>query len=98
MSKQVSREKSFLSSSLRLDGITAILECLINGELTFTQLFINSNIKFKTSFLKYAHYCKDKQFITSKPGISKDANRGQGRAVVWYSITDKGRAFLEMIE
>jgi len=101
MTKQIvinRRNPSFLDSSLRLNGITAILESLRKGELTFTQLFMDSNIKFKKSFLKYSNYCKDKQFITSKRGISRIPNRWEGRTVVYYSITDKGRGFLEMIE
>jgi len=92
------RRPSFLHSSLRIDGITAILESLRKGELTFTQLYMDSNIKFKKSFLKYSKYCKDKQFVTSKRGISKTPNRWEGRTVVYYSITEKGREFLEMLK
>lgn len=101
MTKQIiinRRRPSFLDSSLRLNGISAILESLYDGELTFTQLFIDSNIKFKKSFLKYLHYCEDKQFITRKMGVSKIPNRWEGRPVKYSTITHKGREFLEMIK
>lgn len=99
MSEQIIRRRpSFLDSSLRLAGIKAILESLEGGELTYTQLFMNSDIKFKKSFLKYRDYCVDKQFITKKSGISITPNRWEGRPVMFCTITDKGRIFLEMLK
>ena len=92
------RRRSFLRSSPAIDGVAAILKSLRRGEITFSQLFIDSNIKFKKSFLKYLNYCKDKQYVTKKPGFSKTPNRWEGRPVMYYSITERGWRFLEVIK
>jgi len=94
----VTRHKSFLDSSLRLDGITAILQAT-SGELSYySQIFIKSNIKFKKSFIKYLKFCKDRNLVTSTPGINSRVTRGENHHVVFYTITEKGRNFLEMVQ
>ena len=95
---QVMRHKSFLDSSLRLDGITAILNT-VDGELLFyTEIYHKSNIRFKKSFIKYLNYCKEKGFIIGTPGINQRASRGQNQKVVYYTITEKGLKFLELVQ
>jgi len=95
---QVLRHRSFLDTSLKLDGITAILKAT-SGELSYySQVFIKSNIKFKKSFIKYLKFCTDREFVISTPGINKSAGRGENKPVVFYTITEKGRNFLEMVE
>lgn len=94
---QVMRHKSFLDSSLKIDGITAILQAT-SGELSYyTQVFIKSNIKFKKSFIKYLKYCTDRNFVVSTPGINSRVTRGENHKVVYYTITEKGKLFLEII-
>lgn len=93
----VRRHRSFLDSSLKLDGITAILESLLVGQLSYTRLYVSSNIKFKKSFLKYLDYCKEKEFVTKHPGRNTESGRGENQRVVYYKITDKGRNFLELL-
>lgn len=95
---QVMRHRSFLDSSLKIDGITAILKAT-SGELSYySQVFIKSNIKFKKSFIKYLKFCTDREFVTATPGINETPSRGENRPVVFYTITEKGRNFLEMAQ
>jgi len=95
---QVTRHKSFLDSSLRLDGITAILNTVNKDLLFFTEVYHKSNIRFKKSFIKYLNYCKEKGFVIGTPGISQRASRGQNQRVVYYTITEKGKLFLELVQ
>jgi len=94
---QVMRHKSFLDSSLRLDGITAILNAT-NQELRYySQIFIESNIKYKKSFIKYLKFCTTKGLVTSYPGRNQRVTRGENQHVVYYVITEKGKQFLELV-
>lgn len=92
------RRPSFLDKSLRLNGITAILDSVIEQPEYFSRVFILSNIKFKKSFLKYLNYCKTQGFVIGTPGISHGRSRAENQHVVYYSITQKGRDFLEMLQ
>ena len=98
------RGSSFLDSSLRLDGITDILNIVSEEPRYFTQVMNESRIKFKKSFLKYLKYCVEQGFMT-KSQVSKSGAHeryhvlmSKGRFFTFYQITDKGRTFLEMVK
>jgi len=54
--------------------------------MTFSDLYIKSNIRMKRSFLNYLHLCVNYSFVTKMPVGSN----------MVYSITDKGRTMLEL--
>jgi len=54
--------------------------------MTFSELYIKSNIRMKRSFLNYLHLCMAYNFIRKEPS---------GPNMV-YSITDKGRTMLDL--
>jgi predicted transcriptional regulator len=56
------------------------------NSMTFSDLYIKSNIRMKKSFLNYLHLCVKYNFVTKVPA---------GANMV-YSITDKGRTMLDL--
>jgi len=59
----------------------------LNGRpMSFSDLYTNSKIRMKRSFLNYLHLCVDYKFITKQTA---------GSSVI-YSITDKGRTMLDL--
>ena len=54
--------------------------------MTFSDLYIKSNIRMKKSFLNYLHLCINYSFVTKMPVGSN----------MVYSITDKGRTMLDL--
>ena len=54
--------------------------------MTFSDLYIKSNIRMKRSFLNYLHLCVNYSFVTKMPVGSN----------MVYSITDKGRTMLDL--
>ena len=54
--------------------------------MTFSDLYLKSNIRMKRSFLNYLHLCVDYNFISKK---------AVGPNVI-YSITDKGTTMLNL--
>ncbi|MBI1828135.1 MAG: hypothetical protein HY222_01580 [Thaumarchaeota archaeon] len=54
--------------------------------MTFSDLYIKSNIRMKKSFLNYLHLCVNYSFVTKMPVGSN----------MVYSITDKGRTMLDL--
>lgn len=93
---QVMRHKSFLDTSLKLDGIIAILNATYGEKQHYSKIFRTSNIKFKKSFNKYLDYCKKKEFVDRSEGANPSPGRGNNGRVVFYTINDKGRLFLEL--
>jgi len=98
------RRTSFLYNSLKLDGITELLQIVNKEPRYFSQLFSTCRIKYKKSFLKYLKYCVDQEFMT-KTKVSKSgaheryhARMAIGRFYIYYHISDKGRTFLEMVQ
>jgi len=91
------RRTSFLDTSLRLDGITVILNAVCEEPVTYSRLLMLSHIKFKKSFIKYLKYCKDQGFVLATPGINRTKGRGENHHVVYHIITAKGRNFLELV-
>ena len=53
--------------------------------LSFSDLYKKSNIRMKTSYLSYLHFCLDYGFITKKP---------QKPNLMMYAITEKGNTML----
>lgn len=54
--------------------------------ITFSDLYVKSNIRMKRSFLNYLHLCMAYNFIQKEPIGSN----------MVYSITDKGRTMLSL--
>ena len=54
--------------------------------ITFSDLYVKSNIRMKRSFLNYLHLCMVYNFIRKEPIGSN----------MVYSITDKGRTMLSL--
>ncbi|MBI3841911.1 MAG: hypothetical protein HY295_02000 [Thaumarchaeota archaeon] len=54
--------------------------------MTFSDLYVKSNIRMKKSFLNYLHLCVTYSFVT-KMAVGSN---------MVYSITDKGRTMLEL--
>jgi hypothetical protein len=54
--------------------------------MTFSDLYIKSNIRMKKSFLNYLHLCVKYNFVSKVPIGSN----------MIYSITDKGRTMIDL--
>ncbi|TBR25068.1 MAG: hypothetical protein EPO63_02695 [Candidatus Nitrosotenuis sp.] len=70
-------------STLSLLKLLYQLRC---GSMSFSNLYINSKIRMKQSFLNYLHLCIKYNFI-SKETIGPN---------VIYSLTDRGRRMLDL--
>ncbi len=70
-------------STISLLKLLYQLKC---NSMTFSDLYIKSNIRMKRSFLNYLHLCVNYSFVTK---IAVGSN-------MIYSITDKGRTMLEL--
>ncbi|MDE1842744.1 MAG: hypothetical protein KGH95_03745 [Thaumarchaeota archaeon] len=67
-------------------SILKLLYQLRCNPMTFSDLYVKSNIRMKRSFLNYLHLCMSYNFIKKEP---------KGSNMV-YSITDKGRIMLDL--
>jgi predicted transcriptional regulator len=67
-------------------SILKLLYQLRCSPMTFSDLYVKSNIRMKRSFLNYLHLCVSYNFIRKDP---------KGPNMV-YSITDKGRTMLDL--
>lgn len=70
-------------STLSLLKLLYQLKC---RPMSFSELYTNSKIRMKRSFLNYLHFCIDYRFITKQT---------VGSSVI-YSITDRGRTMLNL--
>ena len=67
-------------------SILKLLYQLRGNPMTFSELYVKSNIRMKRSFLNYLHLCTSYNFIKKEP-------RGSNMV---YSITDKGGVMLDL--
>src|SRR5579883_3573292 len=67
-------------------SILKLLYQLRGNPMTFSDLYVKSNIRMKRSFLNYLHLCMTYNFIRKEP---LGAN-------MMYFITDKGRTMLDL--
>lgn len=67
-------------------SILKLLYQLRCSPMTFSDLYVKSNIRMKRSFLNYLHLCMSYNFVRKEP-------RGSNMV---YSITDKGRTMLDL--
>ncbi len=67
-------------------SLLKLLYQLSCNPMTFTDLYTNSKIRMKRSFLNYLKLCVDYNFVTKKP---------LGSCMI-YTITEKGRVMLGM--
>ncbi len=67
-------------------SILKLLYQLRCSPMTFSDLYVKSNIRMKRSFLNYLHLCMSYNFVRKEP-------RGPNMV---YSITDKGRTMLDL--
>lgn len=70
-------------STISLLKLLYQLKC---NSMTFSDLYIKSNIRMKRSFLNYLHLCVNYSFVT-KMAVGSN---------MIYSITDKGRTMLDL--
>lgn len=70
-------------STISLLKLLYQLKC---NSMTFSDLYIKSNIRMKRSFLNYLHLCVNYSFVT-KMAVGSN---------MVYSITDKGRTMLDL--
>lgn len=70
-------------STISLLKLLYQLKC---NSMTFSDLYVKSNIRMKKSFLNYLHLCVNYNFVTK---IAAGSN-------MIYSITDKGRTMLDL--
>ena len=97
----VRRKPSFLYSSLKIAGIEDILSIVAKEPRSKPELIRLSKILMKNSILKYIEYCEKKGLISSHVVSQNTSNSNKTRTKkTWknesYSITDKGKSFLEM--
>ena len=67
-------------------SILKLLYQLRCNSMTFSDLYVKSNIRMKRSFLNYLHLCVSYNFVRKDPIGSN----------MIYSITDKGRIMLDL--
>lgn len=67
-------------------SILKLLYQLKSEPMTFSDLYIKSNIRMKRSFLNYLHLCMEYSFIRKEPIGSN----------MIYFITEKGRTMLDL--
>ena len=67
-------------------SILKLLYQLRYGPITFSDLYVKSNIRMKRSFLNYLDLCMAYKFIRKEP---------MGANMVYF-ITDKGRTMLDL--
>jgi predicted transcriptional regulator len=67
-------------------SILKLLYQLRCNSMTFSDLYVKSNIRMKRSFLNYLHLCVSYNFVRKEPA---------GPNMI-YSITDKGRIMLDL--
>jgi len=68
--------------------IIKVLHPLLEHPHTFTKLYMRSKIRMKRSFLNYLHLCSFYTFVTKE---------AVGNNVI-YTISDKGRQFLDLVK
>jgi len=98
------RAGSFLDTSLRINGITHLIELISLGPLTTSKFFNANQIRYKSSFLKYCRYCVDNGFMTkyyvklytTTPVSTELYEQHPKKYHVMYRITDLGRHWLEI--
>ena len=100
------RKTDTKTGSLNIFSIQKYL-ILLQSEKRFVDFFIKGPIKFKSGFLNYRDFLLDNKLIThtkiqSKTIRSSGSGAGIGRPYIKassiFSITEKGRKFLEMIK
>ena len=67
-------------------SLLKLLYQLRGNSMTFSDLYMKSNIRMKKSFLNYLHLCVKYNFITKMAAGSN----------MMYSITDKGRTMIDL--
>ena len=67
-------------------SIIKVLHPLTGGAATFTELYRDSKIRMKKSFIAYLHLCRSYNFI----------RREQSKRCAYYSLTDRGRTILNL--
>lgn len=95
------RRSGILHNSLGLNGIAEILNILIQKPIHFSQICRVSKIKFRNAVLKYLNFCKEKGLVESNEELLLLPNgRGVSKKVHYYTVytvSDKGRIFLELV-
>jgi len=88
------RKISILRTGLSINGILDILE-LTESPVRYMGLHQKSKIHYKSAFIKYLKYCVEKGFVHNEKVFGRK-NKIKPRES-WFVITEKGRAFQEII-
>ena len=95
------RRINFLAPRMALEVITDILEILTKKPIHSNQIFKESKMSFKSAFLRYLKFCKDKEFVYCvKQGLIIPNGRGftkKPKMLMVYHVTGKGTQFLELV-
>ena len=75
------------NSDFRLISSLKLLHALSRGSLTFGELYYQSGIRMKKSFLTYLNFCMELGFINKLKRAASNQS---------YRITDKGHELLDM--
>ncbi len=67
-------------------SLIKLLYQIKTGPMSFTDLYMKSNIRMKKSFLRYLHLCLDYNFVSKR--VNKTSTI--------YSITERGMTMLEL--
>lgn len=73
---------SVKENGLKLFSILKILFPMLSESQTFSKLYMRSEIKYKSSYIKYLKFCENNGFFERNTGV--------------FTITDKGRDLLNM--
>ncbi len=85
-------DRGSTKSDFKIITIMKLLNVLCEEEkVCFTKLYFRSQIRMKVSFMNYLHFVLDRNFVVKNKVIG-----GPGY-VVEYSITEKGKMFLEVL-
>lgn len=75
-------------NEVKVQGIIKILYILSNESRNYHTLYYKSGIRFKQSFHNYSNWLQARGFITKDPRSNETV----------YSITPKGKTFMEMLK
>lgn len=88
------RKISILRTGLSINGILDILE-LTESPVRYMGMYKKSKIHFKSAFIKYLKYCVEKGFVHNEKVYGRKSKKKARES--WFVITQKGRAFQEIV-
>lgn len=87
------RKISILRTGYVIEGILDILE-LTESPVRYSGIHKKSKIHFKSAFIKYLKYCVKHGYVAN---VKKYGRKVHRPIESWFTITEKGRAFQELV-